>query len=271
MALAAAAGAERARLPRLERPALTGVLVREVVNFSLLLALDDVLLDGRADDLPAGLRLRLRLARLARSAATTTSSSSAPARSPPRCCSRASSRRCSGRSSSTSSSTPTTRSWPRRSTPRSSSRPRRCGSRRAPGSTAACRCSWRWSSGWTRAGACCTVPFIAFLAGFGWASFGILIAGGHEVDRELQLRRPAIVITPLFLVAGHVLPDRRAARVGAGRRAAQPALPLRAARAPRRLRLRGLGRPLPRGRPRRSSARWPVALAVSRMRRKLID
>ena len=105
----------------------------------LVLAVGDLLVDGRADDLPARVRLRLRLARRARSAATTTSSSSAPGSWRPRCSSRARSRRCSGRSSSTSSSAPTTRSSRRRSTPRSSSRPRRCGSRRGPASTAACR------------------------------------------------------------------------------------------------------------------------------------
>ena len=44
--------------------ALTGVLVREVVNYSSLLEVEHVLLDGRADDLPARVRLRLRVARL---------------------------------------------------------------------------------------------------------------------------------------------------------------------------------------------------------------
>ena len=105
----------------------------------VVLALGDVLVDGRADDLPARVRLRLRLARRARSAATATSSSSARGRSRRRSSSRRPSRRCSGRSSSTSSSAPTTRSSPRRSTRRSSSPPRRSGSRRAPASTAACR------------------------------------------------------------------------------------------------------------------------------------
>ena len=56
-----------AGLGRLERPALAGVLVREVDQLLVVLALDDVLLDGRADDLPARVRLRLRLAGLARS------------------------------------------------------------------------------------------------------------------------------------------------------------------------------------------------------------
>ena len=41
-----------------------GVLVREVINFSSFWKSSVVLLDGRADDLPARVRLRLRLARL---------------------------------------------------------------------------------------------------------------------------------------------------------------------------------------------------------------
>ena len=100
---------------------------------------------------------------------------------------------------------------------------------------------------------------------------GSSIAARHEVDRQLQLRHRAPCITPLFLVAGHVLPDRRPARVGAGRWPAQPALPLRPARAPRRASAARLGRPLA---PRRSSSVFGLAmwrLAVWRMRAKLID
>ena len=83
-----------------------------------------------------------------------------------------------------------------------------------------------------------TVPFIAFLAGLGWACFGIAVAGYAKSIENFSYVVSA-VLTPLFLVAGHVLPDRRAARVGAGARAAQPALPLRPARARCRLRLAG--------------------------------
>ena len=54
----------RTRIGRLERPALQGVLVREVINFSSYWRSVDVLLDRRAHDLPARLRLRLRRARL---------------------------------------------------------------------------------------------------------------------------------------------------------------------------------------------------------------
>ena len=126
---AAAAAASDRLEPR--RPAgRDGARGRQLL---VVLALVDVLVDGRPDDLPARVRLRLRLAGLHRRAATATSTSSPPGSSPRRCCSRARSRRCTRRSSSTSSSTPTTRSSPRRSTPRSWSPARRCGSRRATG------------------------------------------------------------------------------------------------------------------------------------------
>jgi lipooligosaccharide transport system permease protein len=50
-----------------------------------------------------------------------------------------------------------------------------------------------------------TVPFIAFLAGFGWASFGILIAAVMKsIDNFSYVT--SIVITPLFLVAGTYFP-----------------------------------------------------------------
>jgi lipooligosaccharide transport system permease protein len=50
-----------------------------------------------------------------------------------------------------------------------------------------------------------TVPFIAFLTGFGWASFGILIAAlMKSIDNFNYVT--SIVITPLFLVAGTYFP-----------------------------------------------------------------
>jgi lipooligosaccharide transport system permease protein len=50
-----------------------------------------------------------------------------------------------------------------------------------------------------------TVPFIAFLTGFGWASFGILIAAlMKSIDNFSYVT--SIVITPLFLVAGTYFP-----------------------------------------------------------------
>jgi lipooligosaccharide transport system permease protein len=49
------------------------------------------------------------------------------------------------------------------------------------------------------------VPFIAFVAGFGWAAFGILISAVMKsVDNFSYLT--STVITPLFLVAGTFFP-----------------------------------------------------------------
>jgi lipooligosaccharide transport system permease protein len=50
-----------------------------------------------------------------------------------------------------------------------------------------------------------TVPFIAFLAGFGWAGFGILIAGFARSIENFNYVMSA-VLTPLFLVAGTFFP-----------------------------------------------------------------
>jgi lipooligosaccharide transport system permease protein len=49
------------------------------------------------------------------------------------------------------------------------------------------------------------VPFIAFIAGFGWAAFGIMIAGiMKSIDNFSYVT--STVITPLFLVAGTFFP-----------------------------------------------------------------
>jgi lipooligosaccharide transport system permease protein len=50
-----------------------------------------------------------------------------------------------------------------------------------------------------------TVPFIAFLAGFGWGNFGILIAALMTSIENFNYVISA-VITPLFLVAGTFFP-----------------------------------------------------------------
>ena len=50
-----------------------------------------------------------------------------------------------------------------------------------------------------------TVPFIAFLAGFGWSAFGILIAAVMKSIENFNYVT-SIVITPLFLVAGTYFP-----------------------------------------------------------------
>ena len=49
------------------------------------------------------------------------------------------------------------------------------------------------------------VPFIAFIAGFGWACFGIMIAGLlKSIDNFNYVT--STVITPTFLVAGTFFP-----------------------------------------------------------------
>jgi lipooligosaccharide transport system permease protein len=49
------------------------------------------------------------------------------------------------------------------------------------------------------------VPFIAFIAGFGWACFGIAVAGRmNSIDNFSYVM--SAVITPLFLVAGTFFP-----------------------------------------------------------------
>ena len=50
-----------------------------------------------------------------------------------------------------------------------------------------------------------TVPFIAWLAGFGWACFGIAVAG-HAKSIENFSYIVSAVLTPLFLVAGTFFP-----------------------------------------------------------------
>jgi lipooligosaccharide transport system permease protein len=53
-----------------------------------------------------------------------------------------------------------------------------------------------------------TVPFIAFVGGFGWASFGICIAGLLDSFENFSYIISA-VLTPLFLVAGTFFPIDR--------------------------------------------------------------
>jgi lipooligosaccharide transport system permease protein len=50
-----------------------------------------------------------------------------------------------------------------------------------------------------------TVPFIAFVSGFGWANFGIAVAGySKSIDNFSYI--VSAVLTPLFLVAGTFFP-----------------------------------------------------------------
>jgi lipooligosaccharide transport system permease protein len=50
-----------------------------------------------------------------------------------------------------------------------------------------------------------TVPFIGFVTGFGWASFGILVAAVLRLIENFNYVT-SIVITPLFLTAGTYFP-----------------------------------------------------------------
>ena len=81
------------------------------------------------------------------------------------------------------------------------------------------------------------VPFIALHRRLRLGLLRHLGRGQDELDRQLQLRdeRGDHAAVPR---RRHVLPDRRAAGVGAGRVAAEPAVPPRRARARRRVRLR---------------------------------
>ena len=62
------------------------------------------------------------------------------------------------------------------------------------------------------------VPFIAALAGLGWACFGIFIAAKAKAIESFSYWQSGL-LTPMFLVAGTFFPLDRAARVGAGRSA----------------------------------------------------
>ena len=88
------------------------------------------------------------------------------------------------------------------------------------------------------------VPFIGWIAGFGWACFGISIAGFAKSFENFNYVVSA-VLTPLFLLAGSFFPLDEFPRVGAGPRADQSAPPARRARARCRLRLGGVERTSP--------------------------
>ena len=125
----------------------------------------------------------------------------------------------------------------------------------------------------TRAGVYGCVPMLVAII-FGLApAWGMLLVPFFGFDRRLRLgllrdprqrdRHQSIEnfnyiisagLTPLFLVAGTFFPLDAAARVGADARPAQPALPPRPARPPRGVRVRRLGRRRPRRRARRLRA-----------------
>ena len=80
------------------------------------------------------------------------------------------------------------------------------------------------------------------IAGFGWACFGITIAGYAKSFENFSYIVSA-VLTPLFLVAGTFFPISELPEWAQVLGELQPAPPVRRARARRRVRLRGLGRP----------------------------
>ena len=89
-----------------------------------------------------------------------------------------------------------------------------------------------------------TVPFIGFLAGFGWGACGIMIAGIVKSIDDFSYVSAAL-LTPLFLVAGTFFPLTALPALGAGAGEPQPALSPGPARPRRLVRLAGLGRRRP--------------------------
>ena len=85
------------------------------------------------------------------------------------------------------------------------------------------------------------VPFIAALAGFGWACFGIFIAARAKAIESFSYWQSGL-LTPMFLVAGTFFPLSALPQWAQVLGELQPAVPLRPARAPRRVRLGGLAR-----------------------------
>ena len=106
--------------------------------------------------------------------------------------------------------------------------------------------------------------------GFGWACFGITIAGFAKSIENFSYIVSA-VLTPLFLVAGTFFPLDAAPELGAGPRGVQPAAPVRRARA-RRARSASSGGTTCCGSACSScSALLMWRLAIFAMERKLID
>ena len=83
------------------------------------------------------------------------------------------------------------------------------------------------------------VPFFCFITAYGFASFGIAVAGTvAKIDQFNYVT--TLVITPLFLVAGTFFPIDQLPEGFQVARAVQPALPARRAGARCRLRLRAV-------------------------------
>ena len=63
-----------------------------------------------------------------------------------------------------------------------------------------------FASGWNPSAGMLLVPLIGFVTGFGFARFGVAIAAVAKTIDNFNYVTSA-VLTPMFLVAGHVLPD----------------------------------------------------------------
>ena len=193
------------RLGRLERPALTGVLVREVVNFSSY---------WRSSTFSSTVEPTIYLLAFGFGFGSLVEQG----RRPPLCRVRRHrhgsdrgvvlerlSRPCSGRSSSISSSARTTRSSRHRSTRRSSSPPRRVWIATRAGVYGCVPMLVAIAFGLDPSFGMLTVPLIAWVSGFGWACFGIMISGFAKSIENFNYVVSA-VLTPLFLVAGTFFP-----------------------------------------------------------------
>ena len=149
--------------------------------------------------------------------------------------------------------TRTTRSSRRRSTSRSWSRRRCCGSGSGPASMDASRCWSRSASASTQRSDMLLVPLFCFVTALGFAAFGITMAAiVGKIDSFSYVT--TLVITPLFLVAGTFFPIDELPEGFQVVANVQPALPARRTRPARELRLR-VDRPAPLRCPRRVRAR----------------
>ena len=114
------------------------------------------------------------------------------------------------------------------------------------------------------------VPFIGAIGGFGWASFGIYVAGALDSIENFNYIVSA-VLTPLFLVAGTFFPISGLPEWAQVLAHVNPLYHLRAARPRRRVHDARPDRPRA---PRASSSGSALAMwrvAVWRMERRLIE
>ena len=216
--------------PARARRRCAGVMVREVVNFSSFWRSSTF--SSTVDPTIYLLAFGFGFGSLVSTGrrATTTSTSSAPGSSPPRCCSRAHSPRCTATfvkyefqhtydailaaPVDTEELVTGEALW--------IAHAHRDLRLRADARGDA-------ASGSSRAWGMLLVPFIAALAGFGWACFGIFIAARSKSIESFSYWQSGL-LTPLFLVAGTFFPLSRLPDLGAGAGQLQSAVPLRPAR-----------------------------------------